>query len=135
MTKKELLNAMGWNNNNHGLWVEEEAFKSDYILFPTKKVKAIYKHCNTTVTGKKLPAWIKKLVVKLKKWEEEGWRSSFVEMTTTTASTARYVALIRKEYWETNFTVSSDDDSSSSSEEEDPPSRKKVRSQPINPFL
>ena len=51
--------------------------------------------------------------------------SSFVKMTLTTASTARYVALIRKEEWETNFTISDDDDSSSSSEEEDPISRKK----------
>ena len=30
-----------------GLQVEEEAFKSDYILFQTKKVKAIYRHYNT----------------------------------------------------------------------------------------
>ena len=65
-TNTGLLSTMGWNNNNHGLRVEEEAFKSDYILFPGKKLKAIYKHYKTAVTGKKVPAWIKTLVVKLK---------------------------------------------------------------------
>ena len=44
LTITGLSNTMGWNNNNHGLRIEEEAFKSDCILFQTNKVKAIYKH-------------------------------------------------------------------------------------------
>ena len=75
---------------------------------------------------KKVPAWIETLLVKLKKWAKEGWRSSFVKMTHTTANTTRYVALIRNEQWKENFTVSDDDDLSSINEEEDPVSRKKV---------
>ena len=37
---------------------------------------------------------------KFEKWEKEGWKSSFVNMTDTTANTARYVSLIRKEMME-----------------------------------
>ena len=63
MTNIGLLNAMGWNINNHGLQVELEAFKSDYILFQRKKVRAMYRHYNTTGNVNKVPAWIKTLVV------------------------------------------------------------------------
>ena len=124
VTNIGLLNAMGWNINNHGLQVELEAFKSNYILFQTKRVKAIYRHYNTVGTVKKVPVWIETLVVELKKWAEEGWMSSFVKMTPATASTATYVALISNKHYEENFIVSEDDESSSSSEEEDIVSKK-----------
>ena len=109
---------MGWKISNHGLQVEEEAFKSDYILFQTRKVRAIYRHYNTAGTVKEVPAWIKSLVVKLKNWSKEVWTSSFVKMTPATASTAIYVALIRKKHYKKKIIVSEDDESSSSSEEE-----------------
>ena len=105
--------------------MELEASKSDYILFKTKKVKAIYRHYNTARNVNKVPAVIKTLVAKLKKWSKEGWTSSFIKMTPATASTATYVALIRNKHYEENFIVSEDDESSSSSEEEDLVSKKR----------
>ena len=72
----------------------------------------------------KVPAWIKTLVVKLKKVSREGWTSSFVKMTPATASTATYVSLIRNKHYEEKFTVSEDDESSNSSKEEDFVSKK-----------
>ena len=119
LTNTGLLNAMGWHNNNHGLQVKEEACQSDYILFQTKLVKNHIQALYHRGAGKRTPAWIKTFVVNLKKWKKEGWESSFVNISCTTANKATYVALIRNEMIQTKYQVSDDDDSSRSSKEED----------------
>ena len=52
LTNTGLLNTIGWRHNNHGLWVKEEACKSDYILFQTKSVNTIYKHYKNGKQGR-----------------------------------------------------------------------------------